>query len=101
VIVRLWEDREQLQPYLQQQGTNGFAIASMVLGIVWIYWIGSVLAIVFGFIARSQIRQRNQGGDGMAIAGIVLGIVGVVIAIIVIIVAIAATNEVNHHFQVN
>jgi len=89
------------QPYLQQQGTNGFAIASMVLGIVWIYWIGSVLAIVFGFIARSQIRQRNQGGDGMAIAGIVLGIVGVVIAIIVIIVAIAATNEVNHHFQVN
>ena len=29
--------------------TNGMAIASMVLGILWIYWIGSVLALVFGY----------------------------------------------------
>ena len=58
------------------RSTNGFAIASMVLGILWIYWIGSVLALVFGYIARSQIRQTGQGGDGMAIAGIVLGWVG-------------------------
>ena len=28
--------------------TNGLAIASMVLGILWIYWIGSILALVFG-----------------------------------------------------
>jgi hypothetical protein len=28
--------------------TNGLAIASMVLGIVWVYWLGSVLALVFG-----------------------------------------------------
>ena len=57
--------------------TNGFAVASMVLGILWLYWIGSVLALVFGYIARSQIRERGEGGDGMAIAGIVLGWVGV------------------------
>src|SRR3954466_4643276 len=44
-------------------GTNGMAIASMVLGILWIYWVGSVLALVFGYIARSQIKQRpGQSG---------------------------------------
>lgn len=59
------------------RSTNGFAIASMVLGILWIYWIGSVLALVFGYIARGQIRQNGQNGDGMAIAGIVLGWVGI------------------------
>jgi hypothetical protein len=57
--------------------TNGFAIASMVLGIVWIYWIGSVLALVFGYVAKRQIRERGEQGGGMATAGIVLGWIGV------------------------
>lgn len=59
--------------------TNGMAIAAMVLGILWLYWIGSILALVFGYISRRQIDESNgtQGGRGMAIAGIVLGWVGV------------------------
>ena len=65
--------------YVQPQGTNGFAVASLVLGILWIFWVGSVLALVFGFIALNQIRSGGdrQGGKGLAIAGIVLGCVGV------------------------
>jgi Domain of unknown function (DUF4190) len=59
--------------------TNGLAIASLVLGILWLYWVGSILALVFGYIARRQIAQRQgiQGGRGLATAGIVLGWVGV------------------------
>jgi hypothetical protein len=57
---------------------NGMAIASMVLGIVWIYWIGSVLALVFGIIAKKQIRETGEGGSGTATAGIVLGAIGMV-----------------------
>jgi hypothetical protein len=55
------------------QKTNGFAIASLVLGIVGIW----LLAVIFGFVGKSQIdRSRGtQGGRGMAIAGIVLGFV--------------------------
>jgi hypothetical protein len=55
------------------------AVASLVLGILWIYWIGSVLALIFGYIARQQINQAQgmQQGRGMATAGIVLGWIGV------------------------
>jgi hypothetical protein len=62
-----------------QQQTNGMAIASMVLGILWIWWIGSILALIFGYVAKSQIDQSGgrQSGRGMAIAGIVLGWIGV------------------------
>lgn len=62
-----------------QRSTNGLAIASMVLGIVWIYWIGSILALIFGYVAKGQIdrSQGRQTGRGMAIAGIVLGWVGI------------------------
>jgi hypothetical protein len=67
----------QPYPYTPARPTNGMAIAAMVLGILWVYWIGSVLALIFGYVARNEIRRTGQGGDGMAIAGIVLGWVGV------------------------
>lgn len=76
--------------YAQPRSTNGFAIASMVLGIVWIYWLGSVLALIFGYIARGQIRAGNQQGDGMAIAGIVLGWIGVGTLLLLIFLGAAA-----------
>jgi uncharacterized membrane protein len=67
------------------------AIASLVLGILgFIYGIPAILALIFGYIARSQIKQRGDAGDGMAIAGIVLGWIWVAIAVIVIIVIIVA-----------
>lgn len=58
--------------------TNGFAIASLVVGAVWMWWIGSILAIVFGHIALKQIAcsEHGQGGRGLAIAGLVLGYLG-------------------------
>ena len=77
-------------------GTNGMAIASMVLGIVWIYWLGSLLAVIFGHIALHQLKQRErigapQNGKGMAVAGLVLGYIGLAIfAVFVVLVAVAA-----------
>jgi hypothetical protein len=60
--------------------TNGLALASLVLGLVgWILCgIGSVVAVVLGYIARSQIKQAwgRQTGSGMAMAGIILGFIG-------------------------
>lgn len=50
----------------------------MVLGILWLFWLGSLLAIIFGHLALRQIdsTQGTQGGRGLAIAGLVLGYVG-------------------------
>lgn len=67
--------------------TNGLAVASMVLGILWLWWVGSILALVFGMIAKSQIESSGgtQQGRGMAISGIVLGWVGVGILLVFIV----------------
>jgi hypothetical protein len=56
--------------------TNGLAIASFVCSFFfWLYGVGAVLAIVFGFIARSQIKRSkgNQTGGGLALAGVIIG----------------------------
>jgi uncharacterized membrane protein len=73
-----------------QTRTSGFAIAGLVLGIIWIYWIGSILALVFGYIAKGQIDKSNGTltGRGMAVAAIVLGWIGVGILILIIILGI-------------
>lgn len=62
--------------YPTRQSTNGFAIASLVLAIVGLLGIGAILAIIFGIVARRQIRESGgaQTGEGLALAGIIVGI---------------------------
>lgn len=74
--------------------TNGMAVASMILGILWLYWLGSILALIFGYIAKKQIKERHESGGGMATAGIVLGWVGVGLLVVVlaaVVISIAVT----------
>jgi hypothetical protein len=67
--------------YLQPVATSGKAIAALVLGILWLYCIGSILALLLGYAARDEIRRSKTplGGSGLATAGIVLGWIGVTI----------------------
>jgi hypothetical protein len=72
------------------------AIAAMVCSFFfWIYGLGAVLGIVFGFIARSQIKRSNgtQRGEGMALAGIIIGFAGIVIGIVLVIVIVAVVHH--------
>jgi hypothetical protein len=71
--------------YAPPRPTNGMAIASLVLGILWLYWLGSILALVFGYIAQQQIKQRGDAGGGLALAGIVLGWIGVATLVLVMV----------------
>lgn len=73
-------------------GTNALAIVSLIAGIVWIFGFGSLVAVVTGAIALSQISKQGQSGRGMAIAGIALGAVGLLGAILIAILA-AAVGE--------
>lgn len=57
-------------------GTEGLAIVSLILSIVWVFGIGSIAGIVTGVIARRRIRDSGgtKTGNGIAVAGIVVGI---------------------------
>jgi len=49
-------------------GTNGWAIAAFVLGILG----GTILSVIFAIVALFQIRDRRQRGRGLAIAALVI-----------------------------
>lgn len=60
------QSRQPAEP----QKTNGFAIAGFVLSFFF-----AILGIIFSAIALKQISERNEGGHGLAVAGLVLSIV--------------------------
>ena len=61
--------------------TNGLAIASVLLAVLWFAGLGAVLALAFGYRARSQIKNSagTQTGSGLATAGIILGWIGIIL----------------------
>lgn len=67
---------------LPPQTQNGMALASLILGCVSIVCCQplSILGIIFGIIALSQIKQNpHQSGRGLAIAGLAVSAAGVVL----------------------
>ena len=69
----------QHNQYAQPPKTNGMAIAGFVLSLLGC----TLLGIIFSAVALNQIgKQPNQGGKGLAIAGLVIGIVFMIIQII-------------------
>jgi len=67
--------------------TNSLAIASLLSGILaWlgVFGIGGILAVIFGHMAKNEIRNspEPQSGDGLATAGLVLGYINIAIVVI-------------------
>ncbi len=58
--------------------TSPWAVASLILALVWIAGIGSIAAIAAGIKARKDVRAGTHGGNGLATAGIVIGIIGLI-----------------------
>jgi hypothetical protein len=67
----------------QQPGTNSLAIYSLVASVVGLLCgLGSMIGIVLGAIAINQIKRTRQGGYGLAVAGIVVGVASLLISIV-------------------
>ncbi|MBV9512804.1 MAG: DUF4190 domain-containing protein [Mycobacteriaceae bacterium] len=71
------------QPPQSASGTNGLATASLICSILGCCGILGFAAIVLGVVSLNQIKTSGQGGRGMAIAGIVIGIVWLALHIVV------------------
>jgi len=72
--------------------TNTLAIISLVAsiaGIVILWGIGSIVGVICGHISLSQIKKTGEQGHGMAVAGLIVGYIGIGLAIIGTIIAIA------------
>lgn len=94
-------------PQNMDEGANGMAIASMVLGIVaillscclggkWITVIVSVIGLVLGILT---LQKPNYGNSkAMAIAGIICSVIALIMKVILILVGVGVASFFVSHF---
>lgn len=83
--------------------TDGMAVAALVLGVAsvlvgWFTLIVPLLAVVFGLVALPRIRNSadRPEGHGMAVAGIVLGAIGLLASIVFWIAVVVGASSCSH-----
>lgn len=75
-----------LQP--RATGTNAMAIVALIMAFVVPF-----LAIIFGHVARSQIRRTGEDGAGMALAGLIIGYLSIAAYIVAVVVVVGVANS--------
>jgi hypothetical protein len=84
-------------PYPPAPPTNGLAIAALVCGVGgFVVGLSFIPAIICGHLARRQIRQTGEQGAGLALAGLILGYVGVALFIALIAVFLVIASTIGH-----
>jgi hypothetical protein len=75
-------------PAAPPRGTNKLAIGSLVSSLFGLLCgIGSIIGIVLGALALNQIKRSREGGYGLAVAGIVIGVAAMAIWIVMLVFA--------------
>ena len=69
-------------------GTNVMAILALVFAFVF-----PVAGIVFGHVAKSQIRRTGEQGSGLATAGLVLSYIFTILTIVWVIVVFVLLSK--------
>ncbi len=70
--------------------TSPLAVTSLIFGVlayVFLPFVGALVAVICGHAARSEIRRAPPGaldGDGLALAGLILGWIQIAIAVLVV-----------------
>ncbi len=82
-------------PVVAAKKDSGLAIASLVCGIAaWIIFpvVAAIAAVVTGHLAKKEIRESGNtlGGDGMALAGLLMGYIQLGLFVLAMIIAILA-----------
>jgi Domain of unknown function (DUF4190)/DUF1707 SHOCT-like domain len=78
-----------------QAPTSGVAVASLICGIAEFFTLGiaAVPAVILGHVARANIKRTGERGDGLAIAGLVLGYLGIACWALFLVVLLATASQ--------
>jgi len=77
-------------PFAYRRPTNTTAILALVFIFVF-----APVSLVLGLVARRQIRETGEEGDGMALAGIIVGGISVALFVVGILFLVVAASTVS------
>lgn len=75
--------------YPAPRTTTTLAILSLVFAFLF-----PLLGVIFGAVGLQQIRQRNEDGRGLALAGIIISSISIALVLLLILIAVVAAASV-------
>lgn len=65
---------------------NQLAVAAIIcaVGQLLFFFVAAIPAVILGHMARRQIRRTGEGGNGLALASLILGYVGLGLGLLVV-----------------
>jgi hypothetical protein len=95
--------------FVAPRRNNGLAVAALVLGILGVVFaccdgigaIFGILSLIFGIISMKQLKKSSgvEKGQGMALAGIIMGSISIIIGAIFIAYLIANRGQIADMLQ--
>ncbi|NVN50914.1 DUF4190 domain-containing protein [Mycolicibacterium hippocampi] len=78
---------------------NGLGTASLVVAIISLFSVVGgvvlgVVAVILGFLGRGRVKRGEANNGGIAMAGIVLGVLSIVVSVVAIAIAVWGFREV-------
>jgi uncharacterized membrane protein len=97
---------ESITSWIEIIKDDFMGVAGLILGILgaiggfipvinYVAWLFALIGIILSAIAMKKAKANNQSSDDVAVAGLVLSIIGFVIAIPSLICAIACASVIN------
>ncbi|MET9549702.1 DUF4190 domain-containing protein [Streptomyces sp. NPDC006627] len=88
-------------PAMPMAPANGMGVTGLVLGIIatvgFCLWplaiVLGILAVIFGAVGRGKARRGEATNGGQALAGIICGAVGIVLAVVLLVIILVMPDE--------
>jgi len=78
-----------------QRPYSGTAITAFVFSLLWMGGLGSLAAVIFATVSMRKTRTHDQAGRGLAVAALIIGILGLIVTAWIFLVVSAASSAVN------
>lgn len=77
---------------------SGMAITGFVFSLLWLGGLGSLAAVAVCGVAMKRAKTRGQNGRGLAVAGLILGILGLLASIWLLVVLVGVGSAMDSEF---
>jgi len=78
-----------------QRPYSGTAITAFVFSLLWMGGLGSLAAVIFAAVSMRKTRTHDQAGRGLAVAALIIGILGLIVTAWILLVLSAASSVVS------
>jgi len=78
-----------------QRPYSGTAITAFVFSLLWMGGLGSLAAVIFATVSMRKTRTHDQAGRGLAVAALIIGILGLIVTVWIFVVVSAASSVVS------